>query len=211
MLAEIVFLPEHVLPAGIGLLFGMSLYLSGLAMPDKILGTLRLKDFHAMRVIAVFLIIGMLGTWALSLADEANYDVKTAQLLVNGLGGMLLGIGFGLTGFCPGTGLAAAATGRIDALFTVIGMFGGALAYIYGYPYVVEPMQKVWDYGKVRIPEITGTVHGSWLAIYWVLPICGLGLIVLWLTRPRPHRTRRDAEPTHEAEMTPPQEREPTV
>jgi hypothetical protein len=184
MLAEIVFQPAHVLGLFVGLAFGLSLFASGLANPDKIIGTLRLKDFHAMRVIAVFLIVGMLGVWAIDMATAPGapgpYNVKTAQLLVNALGGALLGIGFGLTGYCPGTGLACAAAGRFDALITVIGMMLGALLYIWIYPYVVPQLQAIGDYGKVRLPEITGT-DPTW----WVLPISAAGLVVLYLTRPR--------------------------
>ena len=50
-----------VLGLFIGLAFGAALYLSDLANPDKIIGTLRLKDFHAMRVIGVFILTGIAG------------------------------------------------------------------------------------------------------------------------------------------------------
>ncbi len=161
----------------IGFFFGAALYLGGLADPDKIVGTLRLKDFHAMRTIAVFVLVGMLGTWILSLTGHANFSVKPAQLLTVSLGGALLGIGFGMTGFCPGTGLACAAAGRIDALVTVLGMFLGALAYILTYEKIAVPLGKMADYGKVTLPEIT---HTS--ATIWVLPIVIAGGLVLGLT-----------------------------
>ena len=76
----------------IGLLFGAGLLLGGLADPDKIIGTLRLKDFHAMRVIAVFVLVGMLGTWILNMAGVANYDVKAAAVVGVLIGGALLSV-----------------------------------------------------------------------------------------------------------------------
>ena len=51
----------------VGAAFGAALVLSGLADPDRIVGTLRLRDLHALRVIAVFVLVGMAGTWILSL------------------------------------------------------------------------------------------------------------------------------------------------
>ncbi len=206
MLAEIVFEPSHVLGLFVGLSFGLSLFASGLANPDKIIGTLRLKDFHAMRVIAVFLVVGMLGVWAIDMATAPGapgpYNVKTAQLLVNALGGALLGIGFGLTGYCPGTGLACAAAGRFDALITVVGMMLGALLYIWIYPWVVPQLQAIGDYGKVRLPEITGT-DPTW----WVLPISAVALVVLYLTRPRRREPARQVGArTGPAEATDPLE-----
>ena len=162
----------------VGGLFGAALFLGGLADPDKIIGTLRLKDFHAMRTIAVFVIVGMLGFWFLQLAGVANMDLKSANLVANLVGGALLGIGFGLTGYCPGTGLACAAAGRLDALVTVIGMFFGALAFILLYPLVIEPLDQMMQYGKVTLPEYTSTARGV-----WVVPIVVGCTLLLYVTR----------------------------
>ncbi|MBN2210339.1 MAG: YeeE/YedE family protein [Sedimentisphaerales bacterium] len=163
----------------IGILFGAALYLGGLANPDKIVGTLRLKDFHAMRTIAVFVLVGMLGTWILQLIGHANMDVKPAEVLPVLIGGALLGIGFGLTGYCPGTGLACVAAGRFDALITVIGMFFGALAYIYIIPTISKPLASVMNYDKTTLPEKTGIN-----AAVFVIPLVVIGVLLLWLTRP---------------------------
>jgi len=162
----------------VGALFGSGLFLAGLAEPDKIVGTLRLKDFHAMRTIAVFVLVGMLGVWILELAGAVHFSVKptvVASLLV---GGALLGIGFGMTGYCPGTGLACAAAGRLDALVTVLGMFAGALVYIWIYPSAAMPLEKIGNYGKIMLPDVT--ILPRWL---WVIGISIVGFWILWATR----------------------------
>lgn len=162
----------------IGVLFGAGLLLGGLADPDKIIGTLRLKDFHAMRTIAVFILVGMLGTWIFELGGAAHFDVKPAAMVAVAIGGALLGIGFGLTGYCPGTGLACAASGRLDALVTVAGMFVGALVFILVYPSVVQPIDAIANFGKVTLSEISGVAYG-----FWVVPIVVSGFVALVLTR----------------------------
>jgi uncharacterized membrane protein YedE/YeeE len=167
----------NILGFFIGGLFGAALFLGGLAEPDKIVGTLRLKDFHAMRTIAVFVLAGILGTWFLELGGVAHFSVKPASMLTVTIGGALLGIGFGLTGYCPGTGLACAASGRLDALVTVIGMFFGALVFILIYPAIIKPLDAVANYGKVMLPEITGISRGIWV---WAIVI--VGTIVLIVT-----------------------------
>ncbi len=164
----------------LGILFGAALYLGGLAEPDKIIGTLRLKDFHAMRTIAVFVLVGMLGTYLLQLAGYAHLSVKPATMITVSIGGALLGVGFGITGYCPGTGLACAAAGRLDALVTTLGMFAGAFVYILIYPSVIVPLEQTYNYGKATLPEITG----SWPAV-WVLPIVLGGGLLLFATAPR--------------------------
>ncbi|KPK76122.1 MAG: hypothetical protein AMJ79_08155 [Phycisphaerae bacterium SM23_30] len=169
----------------IGGLFGAALFLGGLAEPDKIIGTLRLKDFHAMRTIAVFVLVGMLGTWFLDMAGVANFSVKPAAILAVSIGGALLGIGFGLTGYCPGTGLACAAAGRIDALITVLGMFLGALVFILIYPSIVVHVDAVANRGKVTLPEVTGISKAV-----WVWGMVAAGALVLILTSGKLQKTK---------------------
>jgi hypothetical protein len=179
----------------VGFLFGASLFLAGLANPDKIIGALRLKDFHAIRVIAVFLLVGMLGVWILDMAGFDNYSVKPAFLWTVLIGGALLGIGFGLTGYCPGTGLACAAAGRLDALVTVIGMLLGALVFILVHPWLIVPLEKTADYGKITLPEWTATARAA-----WVIPIFVVGSLVLYLTRPRKKSPSPETPETRPAE-----------
>jgi uncharacterized membrane protein YedE/YeeE len=176
----------EVLGFFIGGLFGMALFLGGLAEPDKIVGTLRLKDFHAMRTIAVFVLIGILGTWFLEMAGVAHFSVKPASMLTVLIGGALLGIGFGLTGYCPGTGLACAAAGRLDALLTVIGMFFGALVFILIYPAIIEPLDAIANYGKVMLPEVTGISRGIWV---WAIVIVGTLILVVTGRGQKEHKT----------------------
>ena len=164
----------------IGALFGAALVIAALADPDKIIGTLRLKDLHTMRTIAVFVLVGILGTWILNMLGLAHFSIKAAAIVSVLIGGALLGIGFGLTGFCPGTGLACAAAGRIDALVTVLGMFLGALVFIFLYSSIVVPIEKIANYGKITLPQFA---HTS--AAVWVLPICIIGSLILFLTRPK--------------------------
>ena len=166
-----------------GVIFGASLVLTGLTNPDKIIGALRLKDFYAIRTVAVFLLVGMLGTLILDLFGAANFDIKPAVILPVLIGGALLGIGLGLTGFGPATGLASAASGRVDALVTVIGMIFGAHVYILIYPSIVVPLERILNFGSVTLPQITGASAAS-----WVVPIFAAGLLVLFITRSREPR-----------------------
>jgi len=166
-----------------GVIFGASLVLTGLTNPDKIIGALRLKDFYAIRTVAVFLLVGMLGTWILDLFGTAHFDIKPAVILPVLIGGALLGTGLGLTGFGPATGLASAASGRIDAVITVIGMIFGAHVYILIYPSIVMPLERIFNFGSVTLPQITGAS-----AAFWVVPIFAAGSLVLLITRSREPR-----------------------
>ncbi len=169
---------DTVLGLLVGAAFGAALYLAALADPDRIVGTLRLRDFHAMRVIAVFVLAGMAGTFLLSLLGLAHLSLKPAAMVSVFLGGCLVGAGLGLTGYCPGTGLACAAAGRTDALFGVLGMLAGGLVFIVIHPAVAAPLDKVANLGKVTLPDVTGVPAAVFVAVF-----CAAGAAALWLTR----------------------------
>jgi len=174
----------------VGVLFGAALFLGGLADPDKIVGALRLKDLHALRTIVLFVLVGMLGTWILQLAGYAHGTPKPATMVTVVLGGGLLGVGFGMTGYCPGTGLACAAAGRFDALITVLGMFAGAAVFIWAYPDIIQPLEKLaaYDFGKITILEYF-EVEGDNRVKYGLVPtVFVVGVVLLLLTRPRKQR-----------------------
>lgn len=164
----------------IGIIFGACLVLSGLTDPDKIINAFKLKDFHVIRTIAVFILVGMFGTWILVIIGAANMHIKPAAIPMVIVGGALVGLGVGLTGYCPGTSLASAGSGRIDALTAIIGMYLGAHVYILIYPLIVMPLEKVFNYGQVTLPQITNTSLAP-----WVISIFTAGSLVLFFTRSR--------------------------
>ena len=109
----------------IGGAFGFVLDRVGATNPGYIIKMLNLSDLHLMKTI--LLAVGLssillFGGILTGLVDVGHMSVKTTYVGVF-LGGLMLGAGFAVSGFCPGTGLAAAATGRVDAMLFVIGGF----------------------------------------------------------------------------------------
>lgn len=117
----------------LGTAFGFALDRAKASNPEKIINMLRLKDFHLMKVIlfaigfSSFLLFSLL---ALNIISNTHLSVKTSYIGVL-LGGAILGIGFAIGGYCPGTSIVAAGRGRKDALSFILGGLLGALAYMF--------------------------------------------------------------------------------
>lgn len=162
-----------------GLALGATLMLSGLSTPRWLIDMLRLKDLHLLKVLVAALGVGILGVTLLELVGAAHLGVKTVHVAALILGGGIFGVGFAVSAYCPGTALAAAAQGRRDALFAVVGgLLGvGVFAALYEpiRPWLIEPL----TYGKITFP--------GWLGVSrWVLSVplaAVIGLVSFWWLR----------------------------
>ncbi len=161
----------------LGIIFGASLVLAGFTEPDRIIKALRIRDMNIIRSIAVIFLIAIIGTHLIKILGTVEIENKPAAIVSLIIGGLLFGAGMGFTGYTPGTSLAGAACGRIDALFVIPGMFFGGYVYIFLYSPAVKPIEKMFNYEKETLPEITHIPD-----FVWVILFLAAGLIVLFLT-----------------------------
>ena len=114
----------------IGVAFGVALEQAGLGSARKLAGLFYLTDFTVFKVMFSAIITAMLGVFWLDrvgFLDASRLYVPETYLLPQLAGGVIFGAGFVLAGLCPGTSCVAAASGRIDGLSVVAGMFAGVL------------------------------------------------------------------------------------
>jgi uncharacterized membrane protein YedE/YeeE len=149
---------------GFGILFGWLLHRGGVTNPQVIVGQFLFRDFTVLKVMFTAIVVGGVGVAVLHANGLANFHIKPAAILAVVTGGLIFGVGMALLGYCPGTGVAAMATGRLDAIAGFAGMLGGAAAYAFVYPWVAEHLLKVGDLGKKRLPEVLGGPDWLWYA-----------------------------------------------
>lgn len=115
-----------------GALFGFGLALSGMVRPEVVLSFLQFQDFGLMLVmgggLAVTLAAYQLAPrWRRAPMLAAAYEAHTARMHRDTfVGSALFGVGWGLSGVCPGPAIAGLGTGNLDMLWVLGGLAAGA-------------------------------------------------------------------------------------
>lgn len=164
-----------------GILFGALLQRSRVVRYDKQLGALRLKDMTIIKFMLSAIVVGAVGVHLLVGLDQAALHVKSFNVGGVVLGGLLFGLGWGLCGYCPGTAAGAVGEGRLDGLWTLLGMLAGAAVYAELYPALKASVLAWADLGKLTLGEALGV--GPWPIIV-ALALVSLALF-RWLERIR--------------------------
>lgn len=158
--------------------FGAVLQLSGASSHTMITNALRLKDLTIIKLILTAIGVGLIGVHLLDALGMANLKVKDLYLPGMVVAGLIFGVGFAVTGYCPGTALAAAAEGKPDAWATVFGGLLGALVFAFMFPDLETYLLSPGQYGPM-------TIHGSF-EIQGLLLAAPLGALCLWLAAKLP-------------------------
>jgi hypothetical protein len=146
----------------IGLGFGFALERAGFGSARKLVSQFYLNDMAVFKVMFTAIITAMLGVTYLSWLGVLNlsllYLVPTF-LLPQVVGGLILGVGFVVGGYCPGTALASTATGRVDAIVYGAGLYAGTLLFAEAYP-LLKPLHTATEMGQVTIPQYFNLPYG---------------------------------------------------
>jgi len=121
----------------LGMGFGFVLEQAGFSSSRRLAGLFYGYDFTVLRVFFTAAITAMSGTIVLSYLGFLDIDaifVNPLWLWPAIVGGIVMGLGFILGGYCPGTSVCAASIGKVDAMFFVGGGLAGVLAFGEAFP-----------------------------------------------------------------------------
>ncbi len=119
----------------IGIAFGFVLERAGFGRADKLAAQFYLRDMRVFKVMFTGIITAMLGLMIASgigltsLRDISESIASFTWIWPMLIGGFVLGIGFIVSGYCPGTSIVAAGSGNIDGIVTVGGVVTGTYLY----------------------------------------------------------------------------------
>ena len=134
-----------ILYAVLGALFGLVLSRSGAADYDFIQGMFLLTNFQLYGIIGTAVALTAPGLYLLKrygrTASGAPIAIELKPLhRGNVIGGVLFGIGWSITGMCPGPILVNIGEGKLYALAALAGALLGSAIFGVGYPRLAAPL-----------------------------------------------------------------------
>ncbi|MBK8032920.1 MAG: YeeE/YedE family protein [Chloroflexi bacterium] len=146
----------------IGFAFGAVLEMAGFAVSSKLAAQFYFKDLTVLKVMFTGIITAMVLVFlasGLGLLDYNLVYVNETYLVPGIVGGLIMGVGFILGGFCPGTSLVSAATLKIDGILFALGAFFG----IFLFGETVGYFEEFWYstyMGRITLMDFFGTDTG---------------------------------------------------
>jgi uncharacterized membrane protein YedE/YeeE len=162
-----------------GVFFGFFLERGGLGNPHKITGVFYLTDFTVPKVMFTAVLVASTGLYLLSdlrLLDISRVLFVPTYFWPQAAGGALFGVGYVLSGYCPGTAVAGAATGRTDALISMAGIGAGSYLFASYYPQI----EKFYMSSPMDTATLPGLIHlNHWAVIgaIWILALLMFSLM----------------------------------
>jgi uncharacterized protein len=138
----------------IGIAFGFVLESSGFSSSRKLAGIFYGYDAVVLKVFFTGAITCMLGLLFMSLFGWIDLNliyVNPTYLTSAIIGGVVMGAGFIMGGFCPGTSFCGAAIGKIDGMVFVAGLFLG----IYGFAFTYSWWEKLYMAKYLGEPKVS--------------------------------------------------------
>ncbi|MCA0444978.1 MAG: YeeE/YedE family protein [Bacteroidetes bacterium] len=166
----------------IGIGFGFVLEQAGFSSSRRLAGVFYGYDMTVLKVFftgAVTAMLGMLFFGLFGWMDLSLIYVNPTFLTSAIFGGVIMGAGFILGGYCPGTSFCGAAIGKVDAMLFIGGLFIGV--YIWGFGFDLwKDMYVAGNMGSPKLGEWLGISDGV-MALVIVIIAIGAFFMAEWV------------------------------
>jgi hypothetical protein len=162
----------------IGIGFGFALEQAGFSSSRKLAGMFYGYDTTVIKVFFTAAIVALVGSQILSYLGLLNLKLVFVNEFYVGaaiIGGVIMGAGFIIGGFCPGTGLCALSIGKIDAMMYAAGGLTGAFLFAETYPLIRNIADGHYK-GPVKVNEVLGLSPGLFTFL-----LIAAAVVMFWL------------------------------
>ena len=180
---------DFVIAILLGVAFGFILEASGFSSSRNITGVFYGYNFVVLRVFFTAVIVAMVGLLYFDYfgwIDLSKIFILPTYLTPMIVGGVIMGLGFIMGGFCPGTSFAAIAIGKIDAIVFTVGLYLGIYLFSIGFP-LIGDFYNSGNLGSVTLTDVT-VLPAYWFSIAFTV----FALTAFWVTMFIEKRVRKN-------------------
>ncbi len=170
-----------------GLIFGFALERAGFASACKLTAQLRFKDWAVFNVMFTAILVAAFGMYLLQMAGLLRMDevyVPTTYLWATLLGGVGVGAGMAIGGYCPGTSVVGFMSGKIDGLVFFGGIIIGTWLFAGAYDDLLPMLEAAPGPDAQTLSQLLHVP--DWVVL---LALTAVAAVVGWFTA-RPSATR---------------------
>ncbi len=146
---------EMMIAVMVGMGFGWVLERAGFGRSDNLASIFYGRDFRVLRVMFTAIATAMIGLYFLDLTGVmpiSSIGILDTYLVAQLVGGLLIGFGFIVGGWCPGTSIVGLVSGKVDALLFIGGLVAGSMFFTLGFD-SFGPLQDAGARGRVLLHE----------------------------------------------------------
>ncbi len=157
----------------IGFFFGLVLEKAGFGSSRRLAGIFYFREMTVLKVMFTAVVVACLGFGYLSgfgFVDMGNIYLMPTIYGAQIIGGLVFGVGFVMSGWCPGTAAVGLASGSIDALIFLIGAIVGSIIYSETFAFI-KPIANWGDCGVSYVYNLTGMSRTSFSFIFTLIAI----------------------------------------
>jgi len=171
---------DYVIAFALGIGFGFFLENAGFGNANKLAMQFYFRDMAVLKVMFTAIVTAMTGLVALSawgVLDFSSIYVNPTYLWPGVVGGLIMGAGFIIGGYCPGTALVGVTTGKIDALVSVLGGMAGV--FLFAESYGIDAVARFYALdtkgitGRITLPDWLGVRPGLVAVVVLVVAVGG--------------------------------------
>jgi len=159
-----------------GIAFGFVIQRVGATDSDKMAKAHLMIEPQIPQFMLLAVIFAAIGVFGLKLAGVGRFMPLPTSIVATGLAAVIFGVGWGMTGYCPGTCWAAAGEGRGDAIFALLGGFAGTAVFAHFHEALIPALYLPTNLGPLTLD---GLFHSAGLGLVLLVAAFAGGVFVI--------------------------------
>jgi uncharacterized membrane protein YedE/YeeE len=163
-----------------GIAFGFVIQRIGATDAHRMARAHLMLDADIPRFMVLAAALSAVGLFGLQAVGVGRTLPLPTSIVATGLAAVIFGIGWGLTGYCPGTTWAAAGEGRMDAVFALLGGLAGTALFAQMHETLIPILYDPTNVGQITLTDLFGNNAAAVTVLAVGFGLCAWGIGKLW-------------------------------